>query len=197
MDRRAEEGIDRGERVEAEGLREQLRRELTPVGVLQGLLVDQIARAAWRLRRAAEWEETTGPEDRGWLRYQGQAERSFYRGLAELRRLVKAEARGDGAKVGAVIEGRGMVDSPAVTARPDDRGPSPQLSAGVPGEGTKPGVGADPAPFARYNVPVAGGEGTVHWRPVAETVQGDPPAQPPRISSMLSGAGAYSSGSML
>jgi len=185
MDHRGDAGIDQAQdkRAAAEARRREYHRELKPVGVLQAMLVDQVARAGERLQRAAEWEEAVEPGDPKWVRYQGQAERSLYRALAELRRLVKAEgkARKAGAESG-VREARVFAGLEVTAGSVVERRPSPQPSPGIPGEGAKPG---------------SGGEGLVHWRPVVEHVYPVEVPQPPRISSMLSGAGAYSSGSML
>ena len=73
-----------------ETLRDQLRRELAPSGLLQAVLVEQIARGIDRLNRAAALENHDDPANSAWLRYQAQAERTFYRALAEFRRLAKA-----------------------------------------------------------------------------------------------------------
>ena len=68
-----------------------LRAELAPSGHLQTLLVGQIALGMERLTRAAAREDRDDPS---WLKYHAAAERTFYRALAEFRRLVKAEAKG-------------------------------------------------------------------------------------------------------
>ena len=81
------------DRAANEAARARLHAEMKPEGVLQTLVVDEIARAMARLALAAEWEDLVEPGDPRWLRYHAQAERSIYRGLAELRRLVKDAAR--------------------------------------------------------------------------------------------------------
>lgn len=83
--------------------RAELHRQLAPVGILHLLIVDQLALAAERLRRAAEWEERVAPGDPAWSRYQAQAERSFWKAIAELRRLDKAEKPGTVARPTAAI----------------------------------------------------------------------------------------------
>ena len=184
MDHRGDAGIDQAQdkRAAAEARRREYHRELKPVGVLQAMLVDQVARAGERLQRAAEWEEAVEPGDPKWVRYQGQAERSLYRALAELRRLVKAEGKAKADTGRGVKEAQVVVGPEVAAGSVEERKPSPQPSPGIPSEGAKPGFG---------------GEGLVHWRPVVEHVYPVEVPQPPRISSMLSGAGAYSSGSML
>ena len=67
-----------------------LRAELAPAGLLQRFLVDQMAQAMDRLTRAAALDDRDDPAR---LREQAQAERSFYKAMAEFRRLVKADAR--------------------------------------------------------------------------------------------------------
>lgn len=69
---------------------EALRAEMAPSGVLQRFLVDQMAQAMDRLTRAAALEDSDEPDA---LRFQAQAERTFYKALAEFRRQVKAAAQ--------------------------------------------------------------------------------------------------------
>ena len=68
---------------------EGLRAEMAPSGILQRFLVEQMALAMDRLGRAAAAEDREEPAS---LRAQAQAERTFYKAMAEFRRLVKAEA---------------------------------------------------------------------------------------------------------
>ena len=63
---------------------EDLRAELSPAGILQHFLVDQIALSMDRL--AARDEPAP-------MREQTQVERSFYKVLTEFRRLVKAASK--------------------------------------------------------------------------------------------------------
>jgi len=69
---------------------DQLLRELSPVGLLQTMLVDQIARSMGRLAQVDQAEDASDPK---WVRRHTQVERSFYRALTEFRRTVKADAR--------------------------------------------------------------------------------------------------------
>lgn len=74
----------------AEARLDQLRRELGPVGLLQTMLVEQIALAMGRLRRVDTLEN---PDDRAWVRDHAKAERSFYRSLDEFRRQARDAAK--------------------------------------------------------------------------------------------------------
>lgn len=113
-----------------------LRAELAPSGILQRLVVDQIALGTDRLARAAALEDPADPANPAWLRYQAQAERTFYRALAEFRRLVKAESRSKptGKATAKVLEVITPPAPPVVAPRPPrapgdwrsrvDRGPA-------------------------------------------------------------------------
>ena len=68
-----------------------LRAELAPSGLLQHFLVGQMALAMDRLTLATAREDRDDP---AWLKYHAQAERTFYKAMAEFRRLVKAAAKG-------------------------------------------------------------------------------------------------------
>jgi hypothetical protein len=95
-----------------EELGERLRAELQPVGEFEGMLVDRIIAACWRLRRLGQveagifaWELDDRPPDKRMLglsfirdadganafsklsRYETAIERSLYKALHELQRL--------------------------------------------------------------------------------------------------------------
>ena len=130
MDQRTDGKIDEAARATARARREQYHRELKPSGILQELLVDEVARAGERLRRAGEREESSDLDPAS-ERQREQAERSLYRALAELRRQVKAEAKGkkEAALASKIVE---------VTARPaEDRRPSPRPAPGAPCKGAR------------------------------------------------------------
>ena len=94
-------------------LGKRLRRQLTPLGELELLLVDRIVAAAWRLRRAIALETMLFDTERGdssayysalaykgdrdklqlLSRYELTLERSLYKALHELQRL-QAERQG-------------------------------------------------------------------------------------------------------
>ena len=84
-----------------------LRAEMAPSGLLQTILVDQIALGMDRLASVAAREDRDDP---AWLKAQTRAERTFYRALTEFRRLVKAEAKArrdaEGARARAVATTR-------------------------------------------------------------------------------------------
>lgn len=136
--------------IAAEGRRLQLHRELGPVGALQTLLVDQIARAMTRLDRADVWELRVEPDDPAWTRYRSQAERTFQRSMAELRRskrearlaVLGQKAEGDGAsrRLNAGRAGRGVAAQgrPAVDRLDQFVGPQ---QPGEPPQGLGPGRG--------------------------------------------------------
>lgn len=77
-------------RIDDPARRERLVGELKPVGSLQEALVEQIALGMGRLAASAAKADA---EDPAWVRRQGLAERSFYRALAEFRRVAKADAK--------------------------------------------------------------------------------------------------------
>lgn len=72
-----------------EARRGRLMLELRPVGALQALLVGHLARAMGRLERV---DAAEGLGDPAWPRAHANAERAFYRSLAEFRRQAKADA---------------------------------------------------------------------------------------------------------
>ena len=76
--------------VEPPSTADALRAEMAPSGLLQTFLVGQIARAMDRLDLAAAREDRDEPAS---LRDQVAAERSFYRAMAEFRRLAKAASK--------------------------------------------------------------------------------------------------------
>ena len=98
--------------------RAQLLRELAPAGLLQTMLVEQVARAMDRVDRADALEDVHGPLDPEWRKFQAQAERSFYRALGEFHRLRKADIAAH--RVPA-----------ARPSKPLDRPPTPPAARGV------------------------------------------------------------------
>lgn len=123
-----------------EAFRDEMRRELAPAGILHSLVVDQFAMAAERLRRAAEWEETAAPGDPAWTRYHAQAERTFWKAMAELRRIERAQRAGAGPVVAPKAQAAPrfvvQVKEPTVGAATGwrsriDRGPSGRLKWAV------------------------------------------------------------------
>ena len=102
--------------------REEWRRQLAPVGIMHAMVVDQIARAAERLRHAEEWEDNAPPGDPAALRYLAQAERGFWRAMAEHRRIERANRAA--AKVDASRATKVEVVAPAPSNRPVDGWPS-------------------------------------------------------------------------
>ena len=121
------------DRPAAEARRARLRAEMAPVGALQSLLVDQIARAMDRLDVAAAWEDAVAPGDPAWMRYHAQAERTLHRCLLELRRLVK-EAKLAAPPIPEATPTPKLVQTPArpvvAASRPEPTGrPAPTTAA--------------------------------------------------------------------
>ncbi len=114
-----------GEREEFESFLESFRAELAPDGILERTVFDQIVRASWNMRRIRRLESSltpgsdplSHPSPAGALdrftRYFGQAERSFYRALKELKQLQTARA--------ARLAGPVQEDAPPLAA-PSARG---------------------------------------------------------------------------
>lgn len=88
------------EREEFDDLLASYQRELQPHGPLEQDLFDQLVHAAWNLRRVRRLEATLAPDSPDPLledsldrtlarlaRYHGQAQRTFFRALKELRAL--------------------------------------------------------------------------------------------------------------
>ena len=119
----------------------QLVRELAPVGLLQTMLVEQIARGMGRLALADAREDASDPADPKWARTQAQAERSFYRALTEFRRTAKADAKARAAEVAAAAQDR---PAPAPSTplpeapRPSPRPPAPTILGLPPAGPTAP-----------------------------------------------------------
>lgn len=97
--------------------REEMHRQLAPSGILHALIVDQLARAAERLRQADEWGETASPGDPALSRFLAQADRSFWKAMAELRRVEKAKA----AEAKAQAKAAEVVEKPVVVAAAPSR----------------------------------------------------------------------------
>ena len=109
----------------AESLADALRAELAPSGILQGFLVDQMARGMARLK-AADAREV--PDDPAWLRSQAQAERTFYRALNGFGRLARAgEKAREAAPVPAAAVAPRPAHAPGDWRARVDRGPSGNL----------------------------------------------------------------------
>lgn len=136
--------IDAAETTPAASRLAQLVRELAPVGLLQTMLVEQIARGMGRLALADAREDANDPADPKWARYQAQAERSFYRALTEFRRAAKADAKARAAEAAADARDRpAPAPSTSVVAgrrplpeapRPSPRPPAPAI-LGLPPAG--------------------------------------------------------------
>ena len=127
------------DREAAEARRLQLRRELAPAGVLQAMLVDQIAQATTRLGVAAEWELRVEPGDPAWTRYQQQAERTLHRSMLELRRLSKPVRAAHGAGHAAPT-----ADVPGPTPGPPAPPPRCHAPQGNPSREAPPRLASTP-----------------------------------------------------
>ena len=99
----------------------QLLRELRPVGLLQTMLVEQLALAMGRLSQVDAIEDADDP---AWVRRHAQVERSFYRALTEFRRFVKADAKAE-----AAATADAKVPEPAPAASTTTRAARPDPSA--------------------------------------------------------------------
>lgn len=70
-----------------ESFAESLRRELAPIGVLEGFFVDRMILSAQRLHQAALVEPTSAAEARSWDLCEAKAERTLARSYSSLKKL--------------------------------------------------------------------------------------------------------------
>lgn len=96
-----------------------IRVQPAPAGPIEGLLIDRLLQAAWRLRRVAQ-AEAAGAVDDMLLRIEALAERTLFRSLHELE-ARRARRGADPEKAGPIAAPPDSSDanSPAPDHRPD------------------------------------------------------------------------------
>ena len=107
--------------------RVQLYAELAPVGLLQTFFVDQIALGMERLARADAREDHVEPTDKAWVRERERAERTFYRAMAEFRRLVREAAKARKLEASTRVVSKAPTDCPVAARAADRRSVRPPL----------------------------------------------------------------------